>query len=266
MNKMIKNNLLAFSFCMSIVLLACGSEAGKAPKSILSGKITGMTTNELYLLDLLQPKAGPVDTALIQEDGSFSFDYEPANKGFFRITLSQNYALVLPLALGETVKISGDVNDLNALEISGTDDAVQMKKMNALLGEYFRKSQELEQEFQQYANSPNKDSIINIFRDRYQKIEAEKTEKLKSLIDDAPSLFANLAVIEQMPASETEYYKKVDEALANKYGKSLFYTNFHAKVVEISRFAVGSEVPEINLPDPNGNYPLHLPVRVPQHH
>lgn len=250
---MIKNNLISFSLCISILFLACGSEAGKAENAILTGKISGMTTNELYLIDLLNPKAGAVDTAIIQGDGTFAFDFQPSVKGFFRVTLSQNFALILPLGKGETVEINGDINQLSTLEISGTDDAIQMKKLNDFLAQNFQESQGLEQEFQQYANSPKKDSILSVFRARYQKIESSKVEKLKELIDKDPSLFANLAVIEQMPPSETEYYKKVDEALAKNYSNSPFYSNFHSKVIEISRFSVGSEVPEINLPDPNGN-------------
>ena len=41
--------------------------------------------------------------------------------------------------------------------------------------------------------------------------------------------------------------------MAKKYSDSPFFTNFHTKAVALSKFAVGSEVPEINLPDPNGN-------------
>ncbi|MBL4710858.1 MAG: AhpC/TSA family protein [Flavobacteriales bacterium] len=249
---MIKTRLIAFSFCMSILLLACGSEAEKAQKPILKGKISGMTTSELYLIDLLKPKAGPIDTAIIQEDGTFSFDYQPPSKGFFRVTLSQDFALILPLATGETVNISGDINQFSSLDISGTEDAVQMKELNEYLSRNFQEGKALEQEFQQYANSPKKDSILSAFRIKFQKMETKKVEKLKELIDRNPASFSNLAVIEQMPTSETEYYKKVDNALAKEYGDSQYFTNFHSRVIEISRFSVGSDVPEINLPDPNG--------------
>ena len=253
MNKLLKHNTIIFSLCMSIMLFACGSEASKQEPSILSGKISSMTTNELYLIDLLQPKAGPVDTAIVNEDGSFAFDYTPKVKGFYRVTFSQSFALILPLAQGEEISILGDANQLENAEIRGSEDALHMRELNDYLRANYMKNQALEQEFQQYANSPKRDSILAVFRARYGVMEKEKTEKLKSMIDKNPSLFSNLAVIEQMPDTEIDYYKKVDQALSEKYANSPFYTNFHLKVVDLSRFAVGSEVPEINLPDPNGN-------------
>jgi peroxiredoxin len=114
-------------------------------------------------------------------------------------------------------------------------------------------TQALEQTFQPYENSPKRDSMLTVLRARFAEFEKEKIETLKALIDENPSSFSNLAVIEQLPDTETEYYIKVDEALAEKYGQSPFYNNFHTKVVTISKFAVGAVVPEINLPTPDGN-------------
>lgn len=250
---MIRNRFIAVSFCISILLLACGSEAGKKDKTILSGTISGLTASELYLIDLLQPKAGPVDTAIINADGSFAFDYQPKIKGFFRVTLTDKFSLITPLSADENVVVAGDVNQLSDMSITGSVDAVQMQELNKFLGKNAQQSQALDQEFQQYADSPLRDSMINVLRARFAGYEKEKIKKLKAMIDEHPNSFANLAVIEQMPDSETEYFLKVDKALAKNYAQSPFYTNFHTKAVAISRFSVGTEVPEINLPDPNGN-------------
>mgnify|MGYP003647912327 FL=1 len=250
---MMKHKIITISFCISILLLACGSEPGAKKQAILKGQISGLTLSELYLIDLLQPKAGPVDTAVVNADGTFAFDYEPKIKGFYRVTISNNFALITPLATGETVTVSGDVNQLNELEIEGTVDAEQMRDLNNYLRKNAMQSQALEQEFKPYENSPQRDSMIAVLRARFAGFEQEKVAALKALIDKNPSSFSNLAVIEQLPDTETEYYIKVDKALAEKYAQSPFYANFHTKVVSVSRFAVGSEVPEINLPNPDGN-------------
>ena len=247
-----KHKFITFSLFFSILLIACGSEI-KKEKSVLTGKVTGTTTSELYLIDLLNPKSGPVDTAVIAEDGAFSFDYQPKMKGFYRVTFSENFSLILPLSKNQTSIIEGDVNNLDQLEIKGNEDAIRMKKMNEILKENFLKSKALEEGFQQYANAPKRDSILNEFRKKYSELENSKANELKKMIDADVSSFTNLAIIEQMPKDETEYYLKVDKAIASKYGESPYYKNFHARVLDISRFAVGSDVPEINLPDPNGN-------------
>ncbi len=249
---MMKHKIITLSFCISVLLLACGSEPAKQEQVVLKGQISGLTLPELYLIDLLQPKAGPVDTAIVGADGSFSFDYAPKMKGFYRVTISNNFALVTPLASGETVSVSGDVNQLADLKIEGTVDAVQMRDLNNFLRNNTMQTQALDQEFKPYANSPQRDSMIAVLRARFAEFEKEKVTTLKALIDKNPNSFSNLAVIEQMPDTETEYFIKVDKALAEEHSTSPFYTNFHTKVVSISRFAVGSEVPEINLPNPEG--------------
>jgi len=248
-----KDKIITISFCISILLLACGSEPGEKETYILKGQISGLTTSELYLIDLLQEKAGPVDTAIVAADGTFGFDYKPKMKGFYRVTISNNFSLVTPLATGETVSIAGDVNQLSDLQVDGTVDAKQMNDLNNYLQKYAMQTQALEQTFQPYENSPKRDSMLTVLRARFAEFEKEKIETLKALIDENPSSFSNLAVIEQLPDSETEYYIKVDKALAEKHSQSPFYNNFHTKVVTISKFAVGAVVPEINLPTPDGN-------------
>lgn len=255
---MIKKGIILSVFLVSTLLFACGSSDGqvKNSNSILSGKLSGLMTDQLYLIDLLNPKQGPVDTAQLSEDGSFAFDFEPSIKGFYRITLSEQINLVLPLVAGEHITVNGDASNANNLVIEGTADAERMTKFNQFLQANFLAQQSLNQEFQQYQNHPNIDSVIISFRTRYEDMEEEKFDLIKSMIDENAALFSNLALIEQLPGKGQEnlsYYKKVDEALGQKYSESPFYQNFKRKVAEVSRFAPGSDVPEINLPDPEGN-------------
>ena len=251
---MIKNQLASICIAISILLLSCGNEpSGEKKKSIFSGKISSTTLKQFYLIDLLRPNAGPIDTAKIAEDGSFAFDYVPKMKGFYRVNLNESFGLVLPLSAEEEVKIIGDAYQLELAQISGSKDAENMKNLNDFLQTNAQQAQALQQEFQQYANAPKRDSILAAYRNKFLEMEKGKANKLKEMIDADPSLFSNLAVIEQMPKDEVAYYKKVDNALAAKYATSPYFQNFHAKVVDLSRFAVGTDVPEINLPNPDGN-------------
>jgi len=257
---MIPKRIFILSFCVSVLFFACGNEEGSEGqndqnKHILSGTIKGLDAQSLYLIDLLKPKAGPVDTAQVGPGGSFAFDYQPDQKGFYRITIDKGFALILPMGSGEQLKVQGNVNDLTNLDVKGSKDAKQMFELNRFLRAYNQDLQKLENEFQQFVNHPKRDSILKEFRGRHAKLEEKKTQKLKDLIDRDPALFSNLAVIEQMPKTKEEdvaYYNKVDKALADEYGSSPFYQNFHTQVQEMNRFSIGSEVPDITLPNPKG--------------
>ncbi|MEQ8909163.1 MAG: TlpA disulfide reductase family protein [Vicingaceae bacterium] len=255
---MMKRNSWMLSIVFAVVFIACGSKTAQeseSKKAILSGSLEGLNAPQLYLVDLINPKKGPVDTAVVGQDGSFSFDYQPASIGFYRLTISQNVALILPLEAGDQVKVSGSAASSSSLEVTGTKNAERMAEFNAFLQDLNTQQQQLNREFQQYANSPNKDSIIASFRKRFEEMEAQKAQKVKSLIDEDAGLFANIALMEQLPTSGQEniaYYKKVDEALAAQYSNSPFYQSFNQRMQEAMRFAPGTDVPEINLPNPDG--------------
>jgi len=254
---MIKKGIIVSLFLLSTLLIACGnSDAQQEGNSTISGQLTGLTSQQLYLIDLVDPKKGPVDTAIVDADGNFSFDYQPPMKGFYRISLSQSINLILPLASGEKITVNGNASGPSTIFVKGTQDVERMMEFNQFLQQNYMKQQALNQEFQTVPQNANKDSIMLVFRNRYEAIEAEKHALIRKMIDQDASLFANIALMEQLPAEDMQnvaYYVKVRDALADQYGASPFYQGLDQKTQQVSRFMPGSDVPEINLPNPDGN-------------
>ncbi len=257
---MMKRNLWLLSILISTLLFACGSGNAEAQQDgklngILSGKLEGLSTGQLYLIDLLNPKKGPVDTAFVSEDGAFYFDFQPAEIGFYRLNVSQNIAVILPLESGDQVSLSGNVNTAKGIEVSGSDNAERMTEFNHFLQDINEAQNQLNEDFQQYANSPKRDSIMKSFRNEYQELENQKASKVRDMVNEKPGLFANIALMEQLPTNgkaNIETYKKADAALAERYGNSPFYRSFKSRLEDAIKFAPGSSVPEINLPNPDG--------------
>lgn len=254
----LKNSIVVTLLSVGVFFISCAgsNDVSKAETSVLSGQLKGLLSNELYLIDLQKSNAGPVDTAQVDVEGNFAFDFVPTQKAFYRVTLTNKLSLILPLVEGEAVVVNGDVIDPNTLTIVGSKDAERMLAFNKILRDVSVEQQELNASFGQFSNHPNMDSIVKVFRKKFEMSEFNKVEAMKKLIDEDPGLFSNLAVIEQMPPSPESnlaYFTKVDEALAEKYGDSPYYINFHNRVEKMNRFRMGSEVPEISLPDPDGN-------------
>lgn len=252
-----RQRIFSLALITSLVFIACGNVASEQKvSSILSGNVTNILSTELYLMDLSKQRAAPLDTAIINEDGSFAFDYQATEMGFYRINLTNETALILPLGGDKGVTVNGNALNLAELEIKGSPEAETLSEFNIFSMTLAEKQAQLNQEFQSLANASNVDSLKPIFQNRFITMENEKIAKMKELIDRDPSLFSNLAIIEQLPADQgnnIDYYKKVNKALGSRYSTSVFYQNFESKMVNLLKFAVGSDVPEINLPDPNGN-------------
>lgn len=253
---MVRKNLLNISLAFSTMLFACGNgESQTNQEFLISGQLPELANQQLFLLDLSQPKAAPVDTAMVDESGNFGFDYSPSQIGFYRVNLSQNMAMILPLKSGDQITVSGTTSDPNNLNVEGSADVERMTDFNRFLSNALSSQQQLNSEFQQYANHPKKDSILKAFQKRFQDIESDIEEKVKAMVDQDPALFSNLALMEQLSpenADNIAYFKKVEKALADKYSQSPFYQNFKSKVADAGRFAPGTEVPEINLSNPDG--------------
>ncbi len=244
--------ILLISCCFS--LLACGNGDRKTG-TLVSGNIQDVELENLYLIDLSRPNDAPVDTAKLSEDGSFAFTYQPKDISFYRINLNSNLALVLPLKPSDSIIVEGSASNPSQIIVKGSDDAERMMEFNHFLSNALAKQQEINNEFQQYAGHPNRDSIIEVFSSRYNIIEADVENFVKGLIDDKPGLFSNLALVEQLSpekADNVAYLKKVDDALAADYKQSPFYHNFKRTIEEVSKFMPGSSVPEIELPNPEG--------------
>ena len=250
-----KNSWILF-FALASIFVACGSSnPQKASTSVLSGQVEGLNSNQLYLIDLANPKKGPVDTAFVDENGNFEFDFKPNSISFYRMNLSENIAVIFPIESGDQITINGNTQNTNGLEVKGSDNAIQMMEFNHFLSSINQEQAQLNNEFQQYANHPNKDSILLVFRKRFEEFENQKAIKIRELVNNKPSLFANIALMEQLPASgkeNIETYTKVDKALAANYGNSPFYQSFNRRMQDALRFAPGTDVPEINLPNPDG--------------
>jgi len=254
-----RTNIFTLTVAFSISFLACGNaetqSGNKNGNNILSGTIKGVDLENLYLLDLSQPNAGPVDTAVVSEDGSFTFNYQPKSIGFYRVNLNENMALVMPLKPSDKIVVKGNAMTPSEITVEGSDDAERMMEFNHYLSNATAIQQQLNQEFQQFSDHPQKDSVLEVFRDRYQKIETDVESFIRDLIDKDPALFSNLALMEQLRPDNSDnlpYFKKVDNALAPQYAASPFYQNFKRKVDEVSKFMPGSEVPEIELQNPDG--------------
>lgn len=253
---MIHKTLLNLSLAFSTLFIACGNgESQNSQSYLISGQLPEMANQELYLLDLSQPKAGPVDTAFVDESGNFGFDYSPSEIGFYRVNLNESMAMILPLKAGDEITVSGDVSNPNSLEVIGSPDVVRMTEFNRFLSKALEEQQQLNVKFQQYSDHPKQDSILKVFQKRYREIESDIEDKVKTMVDQDATLFSNLALMEQLTpdnADNISYFKKVEEALGDQYDQSPFYKNFKSKVTEAGRFAPGTEVPEINLPNPDG--------------
>lgn len=249
---------LSSALFIAMTIMGC-SDGNSAQKqsSILSGNLTNTINTELYLIDLSKQRGAPVDTAYVDEYGDYSFDYMPKELGFYRVSLSNTAAVILPIGPDDELTLNGDVTNFESFVVKGSEAAETLSEFNIFNIGITNQLNALNQEFQSIATQSNVDSLRVIFQDKAAKIEGSREDKIKAIVDNNPASFANFAIIEQLNdknSDNLEYFIKADNALKDKYSNTIYYKSFKQRIDDITRFAPGTEVPEINLPDPNGNY------------
>jgi len=238
------------SFALAILILFSCSN-GKAGGNI-TGKISGGNGKTLYIDRLSSNSVNPLDSVKIPADGAFSFNVKVTETGFFRLRLEENNFAVLMLEPTTKLNFDAEAENLGlTCKITGApdnewlSDATRMLIKNGIKGDSLQNVASMIPDIQ-----TNTAEQI-----RFQKMFAEMQEKENQMIRDYvtkhPNSLTCLALVERLnPDADFAYFKLLDEGLSKAHPKSEFTKGFHERVSELSKLAVGSPAPEINLNNP----------------
>ena len=220
------------------------------------GKVLNKSSEKkVYLYVLEQQGMQPVDSTAIKKDNSFTISVNIDKANFYQLTLGGKNYTILILKPNDNVHIDIDAKNLmQPQNIKGSKDTKKVYDMLKVMNSYKLQQNALESEYQKVYGTPQQDSVSKILLDKYRKIESLKKNYLVNEISSDASL-ASLLFIDQLKIDENlPLYQKLDKALYAKYSDNAFVSDLHRRVADKARLAPGSPAPEINLPDPNGNY------------
>jgi peroxiredoxin len=239
--------------CIGIMLLAsCGNEEQKT--NDVQANIKNYNNPQVILEKLAEGKVTPIDTATVDPEGNFSFDGSVDEKSFYRLNFNNQGFVFFVSAPDEHVEINLDANNYRDYTITGSEDAVILHEFNNGLVKFYTLQDSLNKEFPQYQNHPNKDSIIQAFRNVYLKSEVDKAAFVREFLDKHSDSYAAMAIVEQLDKDEAiNYYIQVKDALSDRYAQNSTYIAFANRVDGLSKLKIGSQIPDINLPSPNGS-------------
>lgn len=242
-----KNTLLILSF--SILSACAGKEQSK--DHTISGIIENGAGKELILEHLTPQKVYPVDSAVIEEDGFFAFDYPVEEIGFFRVKKDDRSFITLIVQPGEKVVMNTKMElGMNPYTVEGSPESENLKGINMKLNMFFGKRDSLSAVFK--SNEGNTE-ILTQLQDEYKAMVEDNMRYMRNFVKMNPASFACLAAAEQLnPDEDLELFKLIDSEMGKKYPKSNYYTEFHKVVESMSKLAIGTEAPDILLPDASG--------------
>lgn len=247
-----------FLFIIPILLISCGSDDTNSSNSkTISGNLSNLAEGTAIYLDYLMPtQLVPKDTAIIDAEGNYSFDYSVETLGYYRLRINNQNFINLILDVNESPIINGvGTNLMDSYTVEGSQGSQGLKEFNIEVKKDYLLQDSLNRVYEANRNDP--DLFVKI-----QTISISSETKLKAyyinIIDKNPGSLLSLAAVEQLdPEIYFEQFKKVDEALAKTLPGTPYYTNFHKKVEGMVKLFVGEPAPEITLADRDGN-PISL--------
>lgn len=247
-----------FLIIIPILLISCGgNENETAGQSSISGNLSNLAEGSQVYLDYLMPtELVTKDTATIDSEGNYSFDYAIETLGYYRLRINNQNFINLILDINETPTINGDgTNLMDTYTVEGSEGSKDLKDFNIAIKTDYLYQDSLNKYFQ--ANQNNPQVFIEV-KQRALGSENQLKQYYQSLINKDAGSLISLAAVQQLDGEQHfDLYKKVDEALAKKMPNSPYYQNFHAKIESLSKLAVGGEAPDFTVNGIDGN-PISL--------
>jgi len=265
------NNKVAVIIFSLIFFLSCHS--GKQNFKV-SGNLRGEEGTTVYLKEMTVRELIPVDSAILDENGSFSMGGYTDMMKFYALYVSPDEFITLLIGPGNRISLNGETENLaDTYQVEGSDDSQKIHELSHGLNNTLLQIKNLSQILSDSINSPDFDNIKAGLDQTYQEIVRSHREfTFRFIQENINSLASLMALYQQIgshhylldPEEDFRYYQMVDSSLNLLYPGSKAVQELHRQVVELDhqrqtneyiakRLGMGAEVPEISLPSPNGD-------------
>lgn len=228
-------------------------------KSVEGTRIVGNVENpggkKVVLLKYDLVGLQPVDSVELDENNQFEMVLNVDKPGFYRLNFADRKMINMVLDQNrEKVTINVDAGSPQGeYNINGSEGSNWLAKIDSL---YLKKQSDvrlLNNEAMQ-ARSQGDQELFEEIRDQFFELTVSHDENMKNLLwEAAPSLAGiygtNYIDVENNVAFMDSLSKKYNEAIP----EHPFVKDFLTKVEVLKKVAVGSEAPEISLPNPEGD-------------
>ncbi len=231
----------------------------------ISGEIKNQQGKTIYLQKFVDNRPVTIDSAIIEDNGSFEITNKLPNTDFYQLVLGEGNTFVF---VGDTIgelyleaegninipkKIEGSLDTKLLLDFEKNFNALMLKRDS--IGKLMQ-SGTPEMQVMQLLNDFNKNALDYI-------------HTFVNTNSSSPAVFAALSKLD--PVRDMSYFKKVLSDVKPRMEKSLYYDFLGKQITQAAQqadvmrmqeeriaksdelLAIGNEAPEISLPDPKGN-------------
>lgn len=233
---------------LALIFQSCEQKEGVN----ISGQYIGDIGDGMVYLELIKDDTKAViDSFYLDPNGNFDRGIQVEEPAFYRINF--NNRNIVNVILNDTDITITAPKEGTRYTVKGSADTDYMTNVNELKSKFGQEIQALNAQFMQARNTGDETRMI-MLQEEYLTRQKAFTNQLKSEIWKMDNSIAGILSINFLENPEAEF--SFLDSLANKYAEQLpnsSYTNgLLDKVNSLRKLAIGSDAPEIELPDPEG--------------
>ena len=254
-----------------VLLLSCNGEKSTFKISGNLDKGEGMM---IYLKEMTSKEMIPVDSTLINDAGGFELNGTFPENRFYAIHTQPESFIYILAGKGDKINIEGDAQALaSTYTVAGSEDSRLIRELTGEQNKVLARIYQLNRIFTDSVHSPDFMEIKVGLDSVYDGIlEAYREYTFAFIEDNLHSQASLMALYQQIgprhyvldPEKDFKYFSMVDSSMGILYPGSDAVQDLHRQVDELkqkqllvsmsaARLETGSLVPEIALPNPDGD-------------
>ncbi len=255
---------LVFIFSLIIMVSSCNNSE---PHFVVDGKVKGGTGKMIYLKKMQNNRLASIDSAVIDEDNSFTLTGKTEKPRFYTLQISPKKSITLVIDKTDEIFIKTNIEHFNkAYTISGSVDSKLIHSLSRKITDSREVIDSLGHTFRENRTNPEIATIKTNLDSIYRETIRNTKEYLIKFIKKHPSSLASLMAIYQKVTPKgrlitteehLDLYLQLDSALTKNYPGYDPVQRFHEQVQHAKemqqKFSTGQPVPDIALPTPQGD-------------
>lgn len=254
-------NLVVQYISLNLLLWALISSCGSKPKGTpsITGTIEGAAGQTIYL-EMLEPqKAIILDSAKIEDNGSFAFYKKAGERNFYQLRVgnqkpnnnivANSNIMVIITDSSEALHITASYPNCSAsYVVEGSEETSLLKEINTVVLANQARIDSLNKAYQQNPETFDQEKaneLLNTFK-------ANNAAYMKQFVEKYLGKFVTLQALAMLnPDMDLNLFKQSSELLSQKYPTNPFVINFSSSVNSLTKLAVGSIAPNFTISTPD---------------
>ena len=205
---------------------------------------------EIILFELDETGFNPLDTFEVKEDNRFVVSIDSLEAGFYRADIARQDFVNLILD-GSESEITIAVNT-DKKEITGSESSLDVLKIDELIAEVQKESQELQNEAREAQQTGDFSSIEGL-NAKYLALMERQNGEIKELVEQADGSLVALYGLNYLDVEiEFDFYDAVIMRAEERYPDHFWATQLRTFVDDKKKMAKGQMAPDFELPTPEG--------------